>query len=226
MKDVFHAYLVDGARFTEGEEYPIIGSCDQIPQKMIPFSQIKYTKDFNQAVHFYETDDKIECFANNPHRYLQRLKKFKAVITPDFSVYRDMPLVVQRHQTYLNRAFGFWLQKNGVPIIPNVRYGDERTYSFCFEGIPQNSVISIGTHGTGRAHYEAFCTETKSERNNRLSRYSSDHAICCTRPLILVFDSLSDLAMVSAIFLISANVRGLWSFLTLLESSRYTTSSI
>jgi hypothetical protein len=76
------------------------------------------------------------------------LKKFKAVVTPDFSVYRDMPLVVQRHQTYLNRAFGFWLQKNGVPIIPNVRYGDERTYSFCFFLIPQNSVISIGTHGS------------------------------------------------------------------------------
>jgi len=148
MKDVFRAYLVKGARFTEGEEYPIIGSCDQIPQKLIPFSQIKYTEDFNQAVHFYEPDDNIECFANNPHRYLQRLKKFKAVITPDFSVYRDMPLVVQRHQTYLNRAFGFWLQKNGVPIIPNVRYGDERSYSFCFEGIPQNSVISIGTHGS------------------------------------------------------------------------------
>jgi hypothetical protein len=148
MKDVFRAYLVEGARFTKGEEYPIIQSCNQIPQKIIPFSKIKNTKDFNQAVHFYEPDYKIEPFGNNPRRYLQRLKKFKAVITPDFSVYRDMPLVVQRHQTYLNRAFGFWLQKNGVPIIPNVRYGDERTYSFCFEGIPQNSVISIGTHGS------------------------------------------------------------------------------
>ena len=148
MKDVYHAYLVEGAEFTEGEEYPIIRSCNEIPGKIIPFSKIRDVKDYNHAVHFYEPDYIIECFGNNPHRYLQRLKKFKAIITPDFSLFRDMLLVVQRHQTYLNRAFGFWLQKNGVPIIPNVRYGDERTYSFCFAGILQNSVISIGTHGS------------------------------------------------------------------------------
>ena len=148
MKDVFHAYLVKGANFTKGEEYPIIRSCNFIPKRVIPFSKITKTEDYNQVVHFYEQDDVIERFGNNPHRYLERLKKFNAVITPDFSVYRDMPLVVQRHQTYLSRAYGFWLQKNGVPIIPNVRYGDERTYPFCFEGIPQNSVISIGTHGS------------------------------------------------------------------------------
>jgi hypothetical protein len=147
MKDVYRAYLVKGASFTDGEEYPIIQSCNQIPEKVIPFSKTKNANDYNQVVHFYEPDYKFECFGNKPRQYLQRLKKFKAVITPDFSVYRNMPLVVQRHQTYLNRAFGFWLQKNGIPIIPNVRYGDERTYSFCFDGILPNSVIAIGTHG-------------------------------------------------------------------------------
>ncbi len=35
---ILHAYLVKGARFTEGEEYPIIRSCNLIPQKIIPFS--------------------------------------------------------------------------------------------------------------------------------------------------------------------------------------------
>jgi len=148
MKDVYRAYLVEGASFTEGEEYPIIQSCNQIPEKVIPFSKINNVKDYNQVVHFYEPDYKFECFGNKPRQYLKQLKKFKAVITPDFSVYRNMPLVVQRHQTYLNRAFGFWLYKNGIPIIPNVRYGDERTYSFCFDGILPNSVISIGTHGS------------------------------------------------------------------------------
>jgi len=147
MKDVFRAYLVEGASFTEGEEYPIIKSCNLIPENVIPFSKINNVTDYNQVVHFYEPDYKFECFGNKPRQYLKRLRKFKAVITPDFSVYRNMPLVVQRHQIYLNRAFGFWLQKNGISIIPNVRYGDERTYSFCFDGILPNSVISIGTHG-------------------------------------------------------------------------------
>jgi hypothetical protein len=39
------------------------------------------------------------------------------------------------------------MQKFGISVIPNVRYGDEHSYSFCFEGIPKNSVLSIGTHG-------------------------------------------------------------------------------
>jgi hypothetical protein len=156
MKDVFKAYLVEGANFTDGEEFPIIKSCNQIPDRLIPFSKTKDTKYFNQAVHFYEPDYNIMCFSHNPFRYLPRLRKFATVITCDYSIYRDMPLVLQKSQTYLNRSLGFWLQKNGIPIIPNVRYGDERTYSFCFEGIPENSVISIGTHGSMRREEDIY----------------------------------------------------------------------
>lgn len=29
--------------------------------------------------------------------------------------------------------------KNGVDVIPNVRWGDERTFAFCFDGIPMES---------------------------------------------------------------------------------------
>jgi hypothetical protein len=58
-----------------------------------------------------------------------------------------MPLGMQIANTYYNRALTFWMQNNGFSVIPNVRYGDERSYSFCFEGIPQKSVISIGTYG-------------------------------------------------------------------------------
>ncbi len=43
---------------------------------------------------------------------------------------------------------GTWLQANGVKVIPNVRYGDWRTYKVCTEGLPKHSVIAIGTHGT------------------------------------------------------------------------------
>lgn len=40
-----------------------------------------------------------------------------------------------------------WLQKNGIEVIPNVRFGDERTFSFCFDGIEKNKTVSVGTHG-------------------------------------------------------------------------------
>ena len=40
-----------------------------------------------------------------------------------------------------------WLQKNDVELIPNVRFNDERTYDFCFDGIEKFKTIAVGTHG-------------------------------------------------------------------------------
>ena len=77
------------------------------------------------------------------------------MISTDFSLYFDMPLAMQIWNTYRNRAFAFWLQENGVDVIPNVQWGDERSYEFCFEGIPKNSIVAISTHG---------CIQGKKER--------------------------------------------------------------
>jgi len=40
---------------------------------------------------------------------------------------------------YRNRAVGYWLQSNGIDIVPNVRWSDERSYSFAFEGLEQGA---------------------------------------------------------------------------------------
>lgn len=147
MKDTFHAYLVEGARFSENYEFPELSSCNEIPNGVVSFSKSFYENDFSKFVHFYENDEKIIRLWNCPKKYLQHLKKFAGVITPDFSVFCDMPRSLQIAQTYKNRALAFWLSANGIKIIPNVRYADERSYDFCFEGLPQNAVIAIGFHG-------------------------------------------------------------------------------
>ena len=96
---------------------------------------------------FYEHDKEFERLWNNPKQYLYKLKKFKGVISPDFSLYRNMPLVMQMWNTYRGRALAVWLQNNDVEIIPNVRFGDERTFFFCFDGIEENKTVAVGTHG-------------------------------------------------------------------------------
>ena len=89
----------------------------------------------------------FERLWNQPSKYLPILKKFKGVISPDFSVYRDMPLVMQQWNIYRSRAIGHWLQENGIPVITNVRWSDQRTYDLCCTGAPHNSIISVGSHG-------------------------------------------------------------------------------
>ena len=50
----------------------------------------------------------------------------------------------------MGRALANWLIDNGVKVIPNVRLGDERTYSFGFDGLYKGDVIAIGTIGTSK----------------------------------------------------------------------------
>ena len=80
---------------------------------------------------------------NNPKAYVKKLKKFRGVISPDFSLYRNMPLCMQLWNTYRNRALAVWMQDNGIEVIPNIRFNDERTYSFCFDGVEKNSTVAV-----------------------------------------------------------------------------------
>ena len=147
--DVFHAFLVENAEYDGKYELPVIKTSNLIPNKVIPFSKAmsKDWKDFDCWVVFYEHDVRFERLWNNPRAYLQKLKKFKGIISPDFSIYRNMPLCMQIWNTYRSRALATWLQNNGIEIIPNVRWNDERTLDFCFDGIEKNKTVAIGTHG-------------------------------------------------------------------------------
>ena len=155
--DVFNSFLVCNADYDGYIELPKIRTSRLLPKKLIPFSKAVAEKcnDFESFVMFYEHDAKFERFWKNPKQYLGRLKKFKGVISPDFSLYRNMPLVMQQWNTYRGRALAFWMQENGIEIIPNVRFNDERTYDFCFDGIEKNKTVSVGTHG---------CIKAKDER--------------------------------------------------------------
>jgi len=98
---------------------------------------------FDQWIHFYEDDYLFECVWGSPNDSLDLFKKFNGVILPDFSLYRDMPFNMQISNIYRSRAIGNWLQKNNVNIIPNIRYGDERTYKICCDGVKQGGTIAM-----------------------------------------------------------------------------------
>jgi len=146
-KDVFHAFLVKNAEYDGSIEIPKNKASTDIPNRVILFSKAKKSTDYDQWVCFYEDDASFERIWNNPNKYLPILKKYRGVISPDFSLYRDMPLVMQEWNVYRGRAIGHWLQENGIKVIPNVRWGDERSYSFCCLGVESNSTIAVGSHG-------------------------------------------------------------------------------
>lgn len=67
-----------------------------------------------------------------------------------------MPLVMQQWNIYRSRAIGHWLQENGVSVIPDIRFGNERTYEVSCAGIQKHGTIAVGSHG---------CIKLLSERS-------------------------------------------------------------
>lgn len=158
-KDIFKAFLVRDANYSGGYEIPKISGCNEVPQKLILFSKTLRANDYNQWVCFYEDDYKFERIWNNPKRYLTLLKKFEGVILPDFSVYRDMPLCMQLWNIYRSRAIGTWLENHNIKVIPNIRFGDERTFQICCDGISNDTIIAIGTYGIMKSKEDKYIFE-------------------------------------------------------------------
>jgi len=165
IDDGFYSELVETAQFAGIHEIPIL-ECPEniiIPSGLIPYSQINKTKDHSEFIHFYEHDIKFRDIITSTGKYYSKIKEFAGVISPDCSLYRDMPLVLQFANTYMNRAVGYYLQHNGIYTIPNVRWGDERSFTneYCgekvaFLGIPKNSIVSIGTYGCIKSREDRY----------------------------------------------------------------------
>ncbi|MCR5798709.1 MAG: DUF4417 domain-containing protein [Lachnospiraceae bacterium] len=154
-KDVFNAFLVEDATYDGYDEFPCVKTSSLIPNRVITFTKALKTNDYDQWVVFYEHDYQFERIWNRPKRYLEILKRFRGVISPDFSLYRNMPICMQKWNTYRNRALAHWWQKNGIEVIPNVRFAGRDSYQFCFKGIEKNSTVCIGSIG---------CMRSKTER--------------------------------------------------------------
>lgn len=146
-KDVFNAFLVRNADYEGYDEIPVLRPTYNLPNQIITFSKAVLSQDYDQWVCFYEDDAAFVRLWNNPTKYLPILKRFNGIITPDFSLYQDMPLCMQKWNIYRSRAIGVWLQENGVKVIPNIRWADFRTHRAACLGISTHSVISIGSHG-------------------------------------------------------------------------------
>jgi hypothetical protein len=146
-KDVFNAFLVKDANYDGDGEIPCVRTSCLIPTKVVTFSKARQQSDFNQWIHFYEYDEKFERFWREPKKYLPLIKKFQGIISPDFSLYYDMPYCMQVWNTYRGKALAYWLQQNGVEVIPNIRWGDERTFEVATLGVEKGKTIAVGTHG-------------------------------------------------------------------------------
>lgn len=101
----------------------------------------------DSVVHFYASDDKLRSVLANPRKTLGRVQSFAAVITPDFSLYRNLPRHQRIFHTWSNRAVGALYQSHGIKVIPNIRWSSDEDFAFCFDGVPIGSTVAVSAHG-------------------------------------------------------------------------------
>jgi len=150
IRDVYLAYLINGARRTKTDGFPIIEewmvSTDP-PKEIIQWDRrCDVTSPKETGICFYCQDPGFQPILGNPKGYVEKLKQYYCIVGIDASPYDNMPLVVQKSQIYLNLGITYYYGSLGYKIIPNVRLGNNDTLS-SLEAYPKHTLISIGTHG-------------------------------------------------------------------------------
>ena len=133
---------------TEGRfEMPILEPVDHIPKKLQGFNYVLNKPDYEAGVHFFLDDYQFERIWQRPEFYIEKLSQFDCVLTPDFSLYIDMPVAMQVWNVYRSRLIGQVMQRYGYTVIPTVSWGYSDSFFFCFDGLPEGATLAVSTIG-------------------------------------------------------------------------------
>ena len=161
LKDIWNAHMAEGATFGHLDIPFCPTTAKEIPKAIITWDEAKaiHKKRLAQGDSDYQ-EEAFVCFYIDDSKFdgprgiwhdcnyaLRVLRHFAGVFTPDYSTYQDFPEAIKIYATYRMRLFGYWLGRNGIAVINNVRWGTPESWHYCFEGIPKNSTVAIGTVG-------------------------------------------------------------------------------
>lgn len=131
-------------------ELPTMEPVDVKPTDLMSFNFAKSAKDHNCGIHFCIDDYQFERVWTRPENYVELLRRFECVVTPDFSVYTDMPRAIANWNIYRAFALGYWWQKQGLTVVPNITWRDESDCETLFPYYPQGGTVFVSTLGITR----------------------------------------------------------------------------
>ena len=173
---VRNEFLYNG-KTTGKYEFPIIKK-QNINIDEIDFLSYMETKksdneNKNKTIHFFTYDWKFEKVYEKPEEEFEKLKQYKYLLSPDFSIFTNMPKALQTESIFKNRWCGAYWQSKGLKVIPTVSWGDEKSFDFCFEGIEQGSVVAVCTY------YRENCEEEFMLGYNKMLEIIQPSTIIC-----------------------------------------------
>lgn len=115
------------------------------------YAKNKRIKSSSEGVHCFQEDFKFESVWTFPDRYLDTLKNYACVCTPDFSTHINFPRAVQIFNHYRTQWIGAYWQVNGLTVIPTVQWSTPDSYEWCFDGMPKESIVAVSNIGANQS---------------------------------------------------------------------------
>ena len=145
-------------------QMPVIKNDGYTPTELIGFNYAKTSNKKDAGIHFFIDDYQFERIWNAPEKYIEVLKQYKCILSPDFSLYMDMPMPMKIWNVYRSRQIGAYYQSKGLKVIPTISWAEPETYTFCFTGIPTNSIVAVSTIGVkeGEKAYQIWADGMKA----------------------------------------------------------------
>ncbi len=130
--------------------FPQLAEENYIPSKQVkPFNYLLSTDNLNEYwMHCFCDDYQFERLWTGLDFYLHFILRLQGFISTDFSLYRDYSDDALIWNCYRNRCMAYAIQQAGGKMIPTAGFGPERTWDWCFDGLPANSSLAITTNGT------------------------------------------------------------------------------
>lgn len=149
---------------------PVLKPCDLVPETLAAWNNPRSRANAaeNGAIHFFLDDYRFETVWNKPARSFQRIQEVGAALTPDFSIWPEMPEAIQLWNIYRSRWCGVYWQHYGIKVIPTVSWGRPNTFDFAFEGLPERSVLAVGSVGVRNAEARQVFKDGLSELVDRV----------------------------------------------------------
>lgn len=147
---------------------PILGSYDgALPRTLINYNARNRltSPEPEDCVHFFLDDYRFETMWTQPERSLARVARVGMSLTPDFSLYPEMPVSLQMFNVYRSRWCGAWMAHHGIAVIPTLGWSDEASWTYAFKGIMPGGTVAIATVGIVRA--------SAQEQNRFLAGYDA-----------------------------------------------------
>lgn len=88
----------------------------------------------SKLAHGFLDDYRLNVFYKYPDRHRKKLSQYQALITPDYSDWREMNTWREIESISHSRWVGkHWQEEWGMSVIPSVTWSSPASFEFCFD---------------------------------------------------------------------------------------------